>query len=601
MAKRSKIILQAAVIASAVFWIFWPARHGQWIGDDNFYLSANPLLQDPARLWKAWFQPGSFIEYYPIEESLQWVQWQLWHTDTFGYHLTNILLHMINSLLVWRLLNKFGLRLAWLGGLIFAVHPMTVDSIALINEFKTALSMGPFLLAMCAYIDYEEHGRRRDYGLAVGLFAMAMLCKITMAMFPVVILLYAWWKRNRIGWADLVTSVPFFAISLVLGLTTLWAGVWYSQVHGVEPDMAHPGGFFSRLVLIGQIIAFYFARSFLPVIPLPVYPQWTVDPASPLQYLPWLILVGSTWYLWIKRKTWGRDALLGLGFILIMLAPFGGAKGISYMISTWVLDHLLYIPLVGLIGLVIAGLEGLQKQLPPFCRPYEICIVAGAVALLALQSHAYASRFTDEKTLCAYTLSHNPGSWLTHNTLGLVLLQEGHTDEAVAQFQKAVEIVPNNAEAHINLGVAFAQEKQMDEAMLQYQKALEINPNSEVAHHNLGNILYQNGQVDDAIAEYQKALKLNSSMAQVHQDLANAFFQKEQVDDAIAEYRETLRLNPDVGDAHYNLGLAFIQKGESKEAIVEFEEAVRLSPFDRSAQNNLARARALARQCAAHP
>jgi hypothetical protein len=85
---------------------------GDWVWDDNIYLKNNPLLHDPARLWKAWFAPGSFMEYYPIEQSVQWLQWQLWGNDTLGYHLTNLALHLINALLVWRLLSKFGLRLA---------------------------------------------------------------------------------------------------------------------------------------------------------------------------------------------------------------------------------------------------------------------------------------------------------------------------------------------------------------------------------------------------------------------------------------------------------------------------------------------------------
>ena len=115
-------LLQALLIISASIWVFWPAVHGQWIGDDSWYIVENPLLGDPQRLWKAWFVLGSWVEYYPIEETVQWVQWQLWHEDTFGYHLTNIGLHACSALLFWRLLRKFGTPLAWLGGLIFAVH-----------------------------------------------------------------------------------------------------------------------------------------------------------------------------------------------------------------------------------------------------------------------------------------------------------------------------------------------------------------------------------------------------------------------------------------------------------------------------------------------
>jgi len=459
-----KLILQTAVIVLAAFWVFWPVRHGQWIGDDVDYITANPLLNDPARLWKAWFQPGSFVEYYPLEQTVQWVQWQLWQNDTLGYHLTNIILHVTSALLVWRLFSKLGLRLAWLGGLIFTVHPMVVDSVALVNELKTVLSMPPFLLAMCFYLDYERRGHRRDYWLAVGLLAVAMLCKITMAMFPVVILLFAWWKRNRIAWSDLAASAPFFAISLALGLTTLWAGDSYRHLHLLNPA-ANPnvlGGFSYRLVLVGQILSFYFSRCFLPLTPLPAYPQWTVDSTAPLQFLPWLILGGTFYFLWTKRETWGRHALFCLGFFVIMLAPFLGANWISYMIVTWILEHLLYIPMLGLIGVVIAGLEQVDEKLPQACRPYGIGILAGAIALLAFQSRAYADKYINEGTLCTYTLEHYPENWMARNNLGLFLFQQGKVDEAIGQYQQALETKPGYSSALNNLGNALLQKKQLD-------------------------------------------------------------------------------------------------------------------------------------------
>ena len=595
LASDGKLILRAIVIVMAAFWVFWPTRHGQWIGDDSLYITSNPLLNDPARLWKAWFQPGSFIEYYPIEQCVQWVQWQLWHNDTFGYHLTNIILHGISALLVWRLFSKFGLRLAWLGGLIFAVHPMMVDSVALVNELKAALSLPPFLLAMCFYIDYEEHGRRRDYGLALGLFVVAMLCKITMAMFPVVILLYAWWKRKRIGWGDLVASAPFFIISLVLGMTTILAGNWYAQLHGALAEVPAAGLFF-RLVLVGQTISFYFSRCLLPITPLPIYPQWTVDPAAPLQFLPWPIIGGTIYYLWTKRGIWGRDALLGLGFFLIMLAPFWGATWISYMRFTWVLEHLLYIPILGLIGLVIAGLERIDKQLPQACHPYGIGVVAGGIAVLALQSRAYASMYINDETLCSYVIIHNPNCWAAHNNLGNALFRKGQVDEAMAQYPKALEINPNYPEAYNNLGNALLQKGQADAAIAEFQKALEISSNYADANYNLGLALVKKGQVDAAMAKFQKAFDIDPDYFLAHYNLGLVYAQKNQWDQAIIQYQKALEINSNYSEAHNNLGVAFINKGRMEDAIHEFREAVRLKPDNSSAQNNLGKAVVEARQ-----
>jgi uncharacterized membrane protein YeaQ/YmgE (transglycosylase-associated protein family) len=233
-------ILQALVIAAAVLWIYQPVLHGDWLWDDDILVTDNAVVHDPSGLWKIWFDPGSMIDYQPLKVSVSWLQWQLWGNDTLGYHLTNVLLHIVGALLAWRLLSKFGLRLAWLGGLIFAIHPVQVESVAWIAELKNTLSLPLFLLAMCAWIDYDECGKSKDYFLALGLFLAAMLCKPTMVMFPMVILVHAWWKRGRIRWNDVQASAPFFVVSLALGLATLWFLHRYTLV----VDAIQMGGLF---------------------------------------------------------------------------------------------------------------------------------------------------------------------------------------------------------------------------------------------------------------------------------------------------------------------------------------------------------------------
>lgn len=393
------------------WWIYEPVLHGGWLWDDNFYLTQNPLIGDPSRWWKAWCLPGSFIEYYPVTETVRWMQWHLWGLNPFGYHVTNLVLHLISALLVWRLFAKLGLRLAWVGGLIFVLHPVQVESVAWIAELKNTLSLPPFLLAMCAWIDFERDHRDRDYFLALVFFLLAMLCKITAAPFPLVILLYAWWKHGRLEKTDFRTSAPFFLVSLVLGMTTLWTGTTFAQVHGMQ-DMTVPlGGFFSRVALAGQTLSFYLLKCFLPLGLLPLYPQWQVDPPTLAQFLPWPVLGGVMSWLWWQRKGWGRHALLGLGFFILMLLPFLGFNVISYMHYTWVMDHFLYIPIIGLIGLVVAALEKINLYLPLPGRISGGIVLAIALGLLALVSRGYAGIFVDQETLWAYTLQHNPKAW----------------------------------------------------------------------------------------------------------------------------------------------------------------------------------------------
>ena len=293
-----------------------------------------------------------------------WMEWHVFGDNTLGYHLINVFLHILGALLVWRLLGKFGLRLAWLGGLLFAIHPVQIESVANLSELKNTLSLPPFLLAMGAWIDYEEQGRKQDYQWTLSWFLLAMLCKISMAAFPVIILVYAWWKRGRLEWSDLRSSAPFFVVSVVLGLATIWAGRQYESVGQGHANVVELGGFLSRLAGSGLNLSFYFAQCFLPVVLTPFHPKWTVDPHQLVQFLPWPIFAAVVYGCWRRRDTWGKHALLGISFFVLNLVPFLGFNQVSYMSVMWVFDHLLYIPILGLIGLVVAGAQDLDAKLP---------------------------------------------------------------------------------------------------------------------------------------------------------------------------------------------------------------------------------------------
>jgi len=546
--------LQAALIATATLWVFSPAFHGTWLMDDGLYVLENPLQHDPARLWKTWFVPGSFIEYYPMEETVRWAQWQLWGPEPLGYHLTNVGLQIVNALLVWRLLAKLGLRLAWIGGLIFAVHPVQVESVAWIAELKNLLSLTPFLLAMAAWIDFEERRDARDYWLALGLFLVAMLCKISAAPFPAVILLYAWWKRGGLGWRDVKATLPFLLISIVLALLTVKTGAWFRDIQHTTPESVLIGGFGPRLVCAGTALAFYFFQFFWPVHLLPFYPQWNFDVLSPRDFIPWLAILGVVVWCWSKRQTWGRHALLGLGFFVLFLSPFLGFIGISYMIFTRVMDHFLYLPIIGLIGVTVALLETIKVRLSsPLLRAGGMGIVTGVIGALALESHAYASAFASREANNLYVIARDPSVWIAHNNLGVIYLQTGRVEEAAGQFEEAVR----------------------------------LNPNYAAAHNNLGNALIQSGHLQEAIGHYREAVRLNPDYAEAHNGLGNALLQAGQFAEAQAQCQEAVRLNPDYVLAYCTQGLVLAKMGRLPEALAQFETALKMSPGNPKIQQAL--------------
>jgi len=583
-------VLKTLLLIGAVFLIYGPSLHGTWIGDDFWYLPDNPLIHDQNRLWKAWFAPGSWVEFYPIEESVQWIQWQLWHSDTLGYHLTNVVLHIVSVLLVWRLLGKFGLRFAWLGALLFAVHPETVDSVSEIVELKNTLSLPPYLVAMCLYIDFDENKSRRCYLWALTSFLIAMLCKITAAPFPLLILLYAWWKRGRIGWSDVKVSVPFFVISLALGMTTIWAGEIYSHQfqHGASaPDAGPLGGFFFRLALAGQIVAFYFSRSFLPINPMPIYPKWAVDPSHWMQFTPWLILGLTVLWLWSKRRTWGRHALFGLGFFVFSLSPFLGFHAISYMEATWILDHMLYIPIIGLVGLVAAGWEGMNAQLAAPARRWSAGILAVIVALLIFQSNHYASQFMSEESLARYNLQFNSENAGLHNDLGAGLAVRGAYPEAIEQFRIALRIDPHFTKAQSNLGNALLDMEQYPEAIAAYKQALVDDPDKGGVREKLADTFLQTHRIPEAIDQYQQVILRHEDTALTHINLGTALFMKGNTGEGIQQFKQAIALDPNSALAQYNLAKALCLTGHETDGVEAYRRAIKLQPDFAQAHNNL--------------
>ncbi len=621
---RRVALAQAFVIIAAALWIYWPVLNGGFIWDDGWYITLNPLLHDWSGLWKYWFSPGSWIEYYPINGTLLWIQYQLWGEHTLGYHLVTLALHITGALLVWRLLAQFGLRLAWLGGLLFAIHPVQVQSAAWICELKNTASLPLAVLAMSAWINFEEHGRKRDYQLALLLFVLSMLAKITMAPFPIVMLLYAWWKRGRVGLDDFKRAAPFLVISLALVAVTFHAsGIYQRQGHS-QPVIIPVGDPLTCIARSAVLWWFYLASSLFPVDLTPVYPRWTISANSLSAWLPLLALFVLALWCWIKRQTWGRHVLLGLGFFGLNLLPFLGFIGISYMIDMWVELHLLYLPLIGVIGLVVALVEDVRNKLPASSRVIPLGATAVAIVVLIVGARTYAGWFTGEETFWTRTIHRNPNASLPYQDLGCYYIEVKRYPEAIDNLRKGIAILPTYDFGYYNLGIALEKSGRPEEAKVQYQTAIQLNPlkpdsylnlgelqrhqgnvdeaektfreglkytpDSEGLAVNLAGILLGRGQINDAIQLYDHAAELNPGIAQLQYDYGSALLKAGNLPSAGDHFSKTIELNPQMAVAYQGLGAVLAQTGHLPDAIDEFETALGLDPTLGPARNDLARA-----------
>jgi tetratricopeptide (TPR) repeat protein len=527
--------LKAALIVLVGLCIYAPTLRGGWLWDDNQEVTENPVLPDPAGLVKIW-GGTSGADYFPLKTSVQWLEWRLWGSRPAGYHAVSLALHLLGALLFWRLLRRLGLGEAWVGGLLFVAHPLAVESVAWVAELKNTLSLPLLLLAMTAYVDYDDRRVRGAYGLSLACFLLALLAKSSVVMFPLVILLHAWWRRRRIDGRDLAASAPFFALSLGLGLVT----VWFQHHRAEQAELVLAGGFLSRLACAGLALTFYLGKCLWPAGLIPIYPRWVVDPPAAWQFAPWLAWGAGAAWLAARRTAWSRAVLFGLGFFVLNLLPALGFVTNTYMRITWAADHFAYLSLLGVIGLAVAALDRWRPRWPAG----RWAAVALAVAVLAGQSRLYARIFHSEETLWTYTLQRNPAAWSAHYNLANHLAQRHELAAAAAHYEQTLRLQPGFADAHYNLGNTFLMEGKLAEAVGQYEETLRLDPNYANAHVGLGNVLMQANRLPEAMAQFEETLRLKPGFAEVHASLGNALYLSGRFPEAVAQYEEALRLKP---------------------------------------------------------
>ena len=485
------------VVASTII-AYGPAIRGEFVWDDALYLRDNPFIKATDGLQRFWLTT-EFTDYYALSNTSFWLEWRLWGKQPTGYHITNILLHALNALLLWRLLQQLKVRGAKWAGLAFALHPVNVMSVAWISERKNVLSVLFALLTVLAYLRWQDLNLRRWYWGAVGFFMLALLSKTAVVMLPVGLLLIVGWRRGTIKQADWLSGIPFFALSLWMGAVTMW----FEQHHGIRAEIVQTGSFLSRLAGAGCVVWFYLGKALWPIGLNVIYPRCEFAVGSAVALIPLAVLGVVAAVLWRYRASWGRGPLLAFACFITLLFPVLGFFNIGFMGYSNVADHWQYLPLISVVALAGgAGAWAVERW-----RGWP---ALGAIVLLLLgwgtwqRAHVWQS----ELQLWGDTLQRNPAAWMAHNNLGNALLGAGHLDEAIVQYQSTIRLRPDYANAHYNLGIAYYQHGSPAAAGFEFREVVRLRPKSADAHNNLGATLVNLGETNQAIVEFQTAARL---------------------------------------------------------------------------------------------
>ena len=609
---RLSVPAGVALIVVAVFVAYLPALNGGFVFDDDKLLTENDLIRAPDGPFRFWCTAEA-ADYWPISNTTLWIEWRLWGMNSIGYHVTNLILHIVESLLIWIILRKLSIPGAFLAAVIFAVHPVNVESVAWIAQRKGMLAMLFFLLSILFYIKGEIpssspqnglpgchahacHGHVRQsiasrwYWLSLVAFLLAMLSKGSVAVLPVLLLAIIWWRRPLTTW-DLLRIAPFFAVAIMLTVVNLWF-----QTHGAEL-VVRSASFTERLLGAGGVVWFYLYKALLPFDLVFFYPQWRIDTGNSLWWLPLLAAGAVTALLWWYREGWSRPFLFAWVFFCVALVPVLGFTDVGFMKYSLVADHYQHIAIIGVIALVAAGFSVWHQRMRGGAH-WAVAAVAIVVVVLMFLTWRQSSLYCDKITLYEATLEKNPGCWMAHSNLGFALAQVGRRQEAIEHYKQALQFKPDFPEVHNNMGVEFDQAGRPQKAIEYYEQALALKPDYPMAHYNLGVALDHVGQPQEAIRHYEEALRLKPDYPEAHFNLGVVLANLGRRQEAIEHYEQALQIKSNYPKVHYNLGLTLAKLGRLPEAIQHYQQAVRLKHDYIEAYFNLALLYARTRQSA---
>ncbi len=548
---------------------YFPSLHGTLLWDDAGHLTA-PELQSWSGLLRIWVEPGATQQYYPLLHSAFWLEHHLWGEAPLGYRLANVQWHAASATLLVALLHRLAVPGALLAGLLFALHPVGVESVAWISEQKNTLSLLCYLAAARAWLRFEADRAPRRYGVATAWFLAALATKTVTATLPAALLVVAWWRRGRLSWrGDVAPLLPWLAAGVAAGLYTAWferTGI------GAQGD-AFALGFLERGLLAGRVAWFYLGKLAWPADLAFFYPRWTIDAGVAWQWL----FPGATLALLaglFVRARRGRDRGLLAAALLFggTLFPVLGFVDVYPFVFSYVADHFQYLATPAVFALAAAGFS---RAAPGWrARALAGVVVLALGTLTWRQSKAYV----DVITLYQASLGRSPDSWVAHHNLAAELGTRGRPADALPHARRALELKPDHPEVLNNLADHLVRLGRPTEALPLLERARARQPRYAAAANTRGVALVKLGRLEEGVRSFQDAIAWQPRLAEAHYNLGLAESERGRFEAAIPHFVRAIELRPQHAGAELNAGVALVLTGRLQEGRARLDRAVALEP-----------------------
>jgi protein O-mannosyl-transferase len=519
--------------------------------------------------------------YRPIQILSYLLDYSVWKLNPFGYHLTNLLLHTINAILVYILIYLFvkDKIISLITSLIFTVHPIHTSVVSYISGRADLLAAFFVFLSLALFILYTSAIRRNILfyiGSIVG-FILALLSKEISIVFPLLLVGYGLSFYNKKN--NFMVYIPYFligAVFIVLRLTILNFSTTNIFVSTIS--------FSTRLIVAFKALVLYIS---LLILPLTLHMERSMPPIrgifDPCLFFSLLLVCGIIMVLkWSYKQS--KEIFFGIAWFLINLIP---VSNLIIPLNAPLAEHWLYLPSIGffmICSVCIVNLMGTQNAPKRF---FAVLLLLSLIIFYSFTTIRQNLYWYNPLTLYQYTLKFSPNSARVHRNLGLYYARKGMNNEAIAEYKKSIKLDSMLSDTYYSLGNVYEKENMYDEAIKTYRKAISLNPQNSSPHHNLGLIYYKKGLVENALKEFKEAIRINPSYALAHHKIGVIYYNQNRYNEAIEEYKKSIDIDPNYAPSYDSLGVIYAQKGLYDEALQNCLTALKIDPNFADAHKNI--------------
>jgi len=567
--------------------VYGQVRHFDFVHiDDNIYVTENPNLKSGIRPDAIrWAFTTNYAEFWhPLTWLSLMADSQLYGLNAGGYHVTNLVLHLFSTLLLFLLFHRMTGE-AWKSVFVaafFMLHPLHVENVAWVSERKDVLSAFFWMLTLFLYVLYTEKRSPQQYALVLISFVLALFSKPMVVTLPCIMILLDYWplkrfhtqKGSRVLW-QVKEKLPFFVLSAAFSVITVFA-----QHKGAGRDLQFPliTRCFNAMVSFER----YLEKTFWPRELAVFYPFTDNIPSWEILGAALLFVIMTSVVVVLLRRT--PCLLTGWGWLVIAISPVIGVIPIGDFAMA---DRYHYIPSVGIAVMLAWGLPSLiQRNLVA----NKLLLTTGVVFLAVMSGLCWkqCGYWKNDMALFPHTLRVTKNNYLAHINLGYILAAKGNFQDAIAHYNRAIQIMPMNVMIYNNRGNAYAKSGQYELAMKDFDKAIELKPDYSDAYFYRADLYQRLGRNQKALEDLTRFLQLKPDQHDGYFNRGNINIQLGRYPQSIDDFSHAILLQPDFTDAYNNRAFVHIQLGNYQQALKDYGRAIALQPDYADAYNNRA-------------